>query len=90
MSIASEKLEIIRQQVQDHLDHAERSQLTPEREAELKEQIRQRLVAEDAVLVAHYYTSPAVQALAEETGGCVSDSLEMARFGGQPLTDLVL
>ena len=33
------------------------------------------------MLVAHYYTSPAVQALAEETGGCVSDSLEMARFG---------
>ena len=36
---------------------------------------------ENAVLVAHYYTSPEIQALAEETGGCVSDSLEMARFG---------
>ena len=33
------------------------------------------------VLVAHYYTAPEIQALAEETGGCVSDSLEMARFG---------
>jgi len=33
------------------------------------------------VLVAHYYTSADLQRLAEETGGCVSDSLEMARFG---------
>ena len=37
--------------------------------------------AQDAVLVAHYYTSAELQDLAEETGGCVSDSLEMARFG---------
>jgi quinolinate synthase len=33
------------------------------------------------VLIAHYYTDPLIQALAEETGGVVSDSLEMARFG---------
>jgi len=33
------------------------------------------------VLVAHYYTSADLQDLAEETGGIVSDSLEMARFG---------
>ncbi|RRR12635.1 quinolinate synthase, partial [Enterobacter hormaechei] len=33
------------------------------------------------VLVAHYYCDPDVQELAEKTGGCVSDSLEMARFG---------
>ena len=81
MSIASDKLDTIRQQVQYHLDHAEQNRLTPEQEFALKERIKARLVAEDAVLVAHYYTSPAVQALAEETGGCVSDSLEMARFG---------
>ena len=42
-------------------------------------------------MVAHYYTSPAVQSLAEETGGCVSDSLEMARFGhDHPATTLVV
>ena len=34
-----------------------------------------------AVLVAHYYVDADVQDLAEETGGFVSDSLEMARFG---------
>ncbi len=37
----------------------------------------------NAVIVAHYYTDPDVQALAEETGGCVADSLEMARFGSR-------
>ncbi|MAK92489.1 MAG: quinolinate synthase, partial [Oleibacter sp.] len=47
----------------------------------LKQEIRELLRQEDAVLVAHYYTDPEIQALAEETGGCVADSLEMARFG---------
>ncbi|GIU34190.1 quinolinate synthase A [Shewanella colwelliana] len=46
-----------------------------------KARIKQLLVEKEAVLVAHYYTDPEIQALAEETGGCVSDSLEMARFG---------
>ncbi|MEH6610887.1 MAG: quinolinate synthase NadA [Halioglobus sp.] len=81
MTIASDKLETIRQQVQKHLDHAEQSQLTPLQERQLTAQIKKRLVAENATLVAHYYTAPAIQALAEESGGCVSDSLEMARFG---------
>ncbi len=47
----------------------------------LIQEIRDLLVKEDAVIVAHYYTDPEIQALAEATGGCVSDSLEMARFG---------
>ncbi len=81
MSIATDKLESIRQQVQYHLDHAEQRRLSPEQEDALKERIKARLIEENAVIVAHYYTSPAIQALAEETGGCVSDSLEMARFG---------
>lgn len=34
-------------------------------------------------MVAHYYTDPEIQQLAEETGGCISDSLEMARFGAK-------
>jgi quinolinate synthase len=81
MSIASDKLETIRQQVQYHLDHAERKRLSTEQERALKDRIRERLVQENAVLIAHYYTDSEIQALAEETGGCVSDSLEMARFG---------
>ncbi len=34
-----------------------------------------------AVLVAHFYVDGDLQDLALETGGCVADSLEMARFG---------
>ena len=81
MSLASDKLETIRQQVQFHLDHAEQKKLSADQERDLVAQIKTRLVKENAVLIAHYYTAPAIQALAEETGGCVSDSLEMARFG---------
>jgi quinolinate synthase len=41
--------------------------------------------------VAHYYVDADVQDLAEETGGCVSDSLEMARFGkNHPAATLVV
>ncbi|MDA7417372.1 quinolinate synthase NadA [Xenophilus arseniciresistens] len=47
----------------------------------LKARIRQLLVEQQAVLVAHYYVSDELQDLAEETGGLVADSLEMARFG---------
>ena len=47
----------------------------------LKAEIKAQLIAKDAVLIAHYYTDPMIQELAEETGGIVSDSLEMARFG---------
>ena len=46
----------------------------------LKERIKRLLKEKQAVLVAHYYVDPDLQDLAEETGGCVSDSLEMARF----------
>ncbi len=42
---------------------------------------RQLLREKNAVLVAHYYTDADLQRLADETGGLVSDSLDMARFG---------
>ena len=44
-------------------------------------QVKRLLREQDAVLVAHYYTDPDLQLLADETGGHVSDSLDMARFG---------
>lgn len=50
---------------------------------ELKARIKELLQDQNAVLVAHYYTDGDLQILADETGGCVSDSLEMARFGSQ-------
>ena len=49
----------------------------------LKDDIRTLLRERQAVLVAHYYVIPELQDLALETGGCVGDSLEMARFGAR-------
>jgi len=72
----------LRALVEQHLNrlHDEPAQ-TPEQEAALIARVRQLLVEQDAVIVAHYYTAAIIQRLAEETGGFVSDSLEMARFG---------
>ena len=81
MSIAQEKLEQIRAQVQSHLENRPSPALTAARREALESTIRGHLHANNAVIVAHYYTAPEIQALAEATGGCVSDSLEMARFG---------
>ncbi|VVH62718.1 quinolinate synthase NadA, partial [bacterium endosymbiont of Bathymodiolus sp. 5 South] len=47
----------------------------------IQNQIKRLLKQKNAVLVAHYYVSGDLQDLAQETGGLVSDSLEMARFG---------
>ncbi|HEB97474.1 MAG TPA: quinolinate synthase NadA [Sedimenticola thiotaurini] len=71
--------------------HPEWPQLSPEETKELKQRIKHLLQQRDAVLVAHYYTDGELQELAEETGGCVADSLEMARFGSeQQATTLVV
>ena len=43
--------------------------------------IADKLKAMDAVLVSHYYVDEDLQKLAEDSGGFVGDSLEMARFG---------
>ncbi len=52
-----------------------------EERGELKARIKRLLRERGAVLLAHYYVDPDIQDLAEGTGGCVADSLEMARFG---------
>ena len=54
-----------------------------EEKQQVIQEIKQQLKAQDAVLVAHYYVDKDLQQLADETGGYVSDSLEMARFGQQ-------
>lgn len=53
----------------------------PAQNQRYRDAIKALLKEHNATLVAHYYTDPDIQALAEETGGIVSDSLEMARFG---------
>lgn len=57
----------------EHLDAADKAGL----KAEIAGLLRER----GATLIAHYYVDGDVQDLAEETGGTVADSLEMARFG---------
>jgi len=64
---------------------------SPSERAALKERIARLLKEKNAVMVSHYYVHPDLQDLAEATGGLVSDSLEMARFGrDHPATTLVV
>ena len=79
--------------VRDHLNSKIEAvtSASSEDKATLIAEIKQLLEQENAVMVAHYYTDPELQALAEETGGCVADSLEMARFGrDHPASTLVV
>lgn len=78
--------------VQAHLDRiGTEPRYTEEEDTFYRARIKELLKKKNAVIVAHYYTDPVIQALAEETGGFVSDSLEMARFGKEhPATTLVV
>jgi quinolinate synthase len=78
--------------VRQYLDQAEPApELSEQQRARCREEIKTLLDERDAALIAHYYTDAGIQALAEETGGCVSDSLEMARFGTEhPASTLVV
>jgi len=64
--------------------------LNNKQKAELKAEIKQLLKDNDAQLVAHYYVDDELQALAEETGGTIADSLEMANFGAQSEADTLV
>lgn len=55
--------------------------LNASQESALIQAIKVLLQQQNAVLVAHYYVDSVLQDLAEETGGFVGDSLEMAKFG---------
>jgi quinolinate synthase len=48
-----------------------------------REKIKRLLHEKNAVIVAHYYVDATIQKLADETGGIVADSLEMAKFGAR-------
>jgi len=78
--------------VQEHLAHERMDEIRIDHSEiqSYKKKIKSLLSENNAVLVAHYYTDPIIQALAEETGGCVSDSLEMARFGRDHKADTLV
>ena len=64
---------------------------SPEQKVEVKAKIKKLLKEQDAVLIAHYYVDAELQELAEETGGYVSDSLDMAKFGNEhPAKTLII
>ena len=64
--------------------------LSETQKSALKQKIQQLLKEKNAQIVAHYYVDEALQALAEETGGKVADSLEMAHFGAQSDADILV
>ncbi len=57
---------------------------------ELKSRVKQLLKEQNAVMVAHYYTDPDLQLIADATVGYVSDSLDMARFGNESEADTLV
>ena len=52
--------------------------------------IKKLLKEKDAKIVAHYYTHEDIQEIAELTGGNVSDSLEMAKFGSNQSSKMLI
>ena len=70
---------------------AEPEVLSEEERAFYFDKIKKQLKEQDAVIVSHFYTHPNLQRLADETGGYVADSLEMARLGKEhPAKTLVV
>ena len=59
-------------------------------EQSIENSIKDALKQNNATLVAHYYVSSDLQTLSEESGGIVSDSLEMARFGQNSDADTII
>lgn len=77
--------------VKQYLDRATpNSKLDPDQQLRYRKQIKELLADRNARLIAHYYTSAVLQELAEETGGFVGDSLEMARYGKECDADILV
>ena len=56
----------------------------------VKRRIVDNLKKINGTLIAHYYVDGDIQDLAEESGGFVSDSLEMARYGSKAEADVLV
>ena len=52
--------------------------------------LKKLLLEKDAKIIAHYYTHEDIQEVAEITGGNVSDSLEMAKFGANQSSKMLI
>ncbi len=77
--------------VKQYLDRAVQPDAPSARErAEYRGAIMDLLERRNAMIVAHYYVDADLQELAEESGGFVGDSLEMARFGRDCAADVLI
>jgi len=56
----------------------------------LKKSIKSLLDEKNGILISHYYVDKEIQELTEDLGGCVSDSLQMAKFGQNSEADLLV
>ena len=56
----------------------------------LKKSIKSLLDEKNGVLISHYYVDKEIQELTEDLGGCVSDSLQMAKFGHNSEAELLV
>ncbi len=84
MSLAEKIPQQLQAKIDNIIDNVEPSPwLNAAEQADYIEKIKALLKEKDAVLIAHYYVDDAIQALAEASGGYVSDSLDMANFGAQ-------
>ena len=83
MTIAEAKLIKIREQVQEHLSLSVRAEMSSQRRAELESDIRERLVRENVVIVAHYYTAPRFRPWLRPQGA-VSRIPKWRGLGGSP------
>jgi quinolinate synthase len=54
------------------------------------ELIKNLLLKKNAKVVAHYYTDPLIQKLADDTNGFIGDSLEMAKWGKNSDADILV
>ncbi|MEC8147251.1 MAG: quinolinate synthase NadA [Pseudomonadota bacterium] len=75
--------------LENRLNRAEEYESETNRHS-LIEDIKELLVKKNITLVAHYYTPTDIQIVAEATGGIVSDSLDMARFGANSSSPTLL
>ena len=63
--------------------------ITPE-ELELVKKIKDKVLEKNISLISHYYTDTKIQKITEELNGCVSDSLQMAKFGKESKSNILV
>ncbi len=84
MSLAETIPQQLQEKINQLIDNAAPTPwLSDKEKAQYLEKIKVLLQQKNAVMIAHYYVDDEIQALAEATGGYVSDSLDMANFGAK-------